>query len=93
MSKFLTWIEKSAVPWIEKQWKPIALIIGFILVVVIGKVILGGLSNLFGSKTFPADKIVANADAEKAKIEQTVTGATDQGVADAFNAAKKKAGP
>jgi hypothetical protein len=94
MSKVATWIEKKAIPWIEKRWKPIALIIGFILVVIIGKVILGGLANLFGGKAAPpADKIVATADAEKAKIEQAVPAATDQGVADAYNAAEKKAGP
>jgi hypothetical protein len=93
--KFLTWIEKTAAPWIAKRWKPIALVLGFILVVIIGKIIVGGLAALFGAKagTPPADKIVAAADAQKAKIEQSVVSASDKQVADAFNAAEKKGSP
>ena len=92
MSKLLAWIEKKAVPAVEKWWKPIAVVVGFILVVIVGKILIRGILGIFGGGSAgppPSDGIVSTADAEKAKIAQTVMGATDQQVADDFNKAVK----
>jgi hypothetical protein len=92
MSKLLAWIEKKAIPFVAKWWKPIAVVVGLILVVIVGKIIIRGILGIFGggnAEPPPADGIVSAADAEKAKIAQTVTGATDQQVADDFNKAVK----
>ena len=89
----LQWIETKAVPAIEKWWKPIAAVVGFILVVVVGKGILRGLFGKTPAGPPPADAIVAKADAEKARIAQEIKADSAQGVADAFNSAVKKTQP
>ena len=49
MSKVATWIEKKAIPFVEKWWKPIAIAAGAILAIVIGKRIVGGVVDaIFG---------------------------------------------
>jgi hypothetical protein len=91
----LAWIETKAIPAVKKWWKPAAVVVGFILVVIVGKILIGGVLAMFGAKPSapPADAIVAKADAEKAKIAETIKADSDQGVADAFNAAVKKVQP
>jgi Na+-translocating ferredoxin:NAD+ oxidoreductase RnfD subunit len=41
MKKFLLWIEQKAIPAVEKWWRPVAVVIGLILAVLIGKKIYG----------------------------------------------------
>ena len=49
MSKILAWIEKKAIPFVAKWWKPFAVVVGLILAVVIGKRIIGGVVDaIFG---------------------------------------------
>ena len=49
MSKVATWIEKKAIPFVEKFWKPIAIVIGVVLAICIGKRIIGGVvDSIFG---------------------------------------------
>jgi Na+-translocating ferredoxin:NAD+ oxidoreductase RnfD subunit len=50
--KFGQWIEKVAIPFIERWWRPLAIVVGVILAVVIGKRIIGGVVDaIFGKVT------------------------------------------
>ena len=49
MKKLLAWIETKAIPFVSKWWRPIAIVIGVILAILIGKRIIGGVIDaVFG---------------------------------------------
>ena len=52
MKKLFAWIETKAIPFVAKWWKPIALVVGIILAIVIGKRIVGKVIDaVFGKVT------------------------------------------
>ena len=92
----LQWVETKAVPAVEKWWRSVAIVAGFILAVVIGRILIRGVGSLFGAKPGgppPADGIVAAGEKQKQQIAQEIKADSDQGVADAFNSAVKKVQP
>ena len=49
MKAILSWIETKAIPFVSKWWKPVAVVVGVILAIVIGKRIIGGVVDaIFG---------------------------------------------
>jgi hypothetical protein len=92
----LTWVETKAVPAVEKWWRPVAIVAGFLLAVVLGKIMIRGVGSLFGARPAgppPADGIVAAGEKQKQQISQEIKADSAQGVADAFNSAVKKVQP
>ena len=84
----LAWIETKAVPAVEKWWKPIAVVVGFILAIVVGKILIRGVLSLFSISPPgppPADWIVAKGEAEKAKIAQQIAQDSSQQLNDRIN--------
>jgi Na+-translocating ferredoxin:NAD+ oxidoreductase RnfD subunit len=52
MKKFLAWVEGKAIPAVEKWWRPVAIVVGIILAVILGKRIIGGaIDAIFGKVT------------------------------------------
>jgi hypothetical protein len=48
--KFGEWVTTKAVPFVEKWWKPIAIVIGVILAIILGKRIIGKVVDaIFGT--------------------------------------------
>jgi hypothetical protein len=84
----LQWIETKAIPAVKKWWKPAAVVVGFILVVVVGKILLRGLRSIFSPAPAgppPADGIVSQGEAEKQKIADQIAQDSSQALADRIN--------
>jgi hypothetical protein len=53
MKSVLDWIEKKAIPFVEKWWLPVAVVVGAILAIMLGKKVFGPIVDaIFGKVNF-----------------------------------------